>query len=213
MFTGLVLGVALVEELSPLSDGAKRLILNDLNGLLDKNKRKLGQSISINGVCLSLVDCERLAFDISNETLACTSLGSLKISDKVNIELSLKMGDELGGHLVSGHIDGVASVQSVEHDGDFCTVRFKISGASLHKLAPFIAAKGSIAVNGVSLTVNDVLDTNESCIFSVMLIPQTLLQTNLGSLERGSSVNIEIDLIARYLGRITKIIGATHVEG
>lgn len=155
----------------------------------------LGESIAVNGACLTVVADHGGTFeaDVSAETLAKTTLGELLPGAEVNLERSLKVGDRLGGHLVAGHVDGVARVLDITASGDARQIAFEAPEA----LAPFIAAKGSVAIDGVSLTVNGV----EGRRFEVMLIPHTLAVTNLKHLGPGSRVNLEVDLVARYVVR------------
>ncbi|NCN27746.1 riboflavin synthase [bacterium] len=204
MFTGLVLGLAHVKEFA-LNEGVAKLSL--LCSQLELFSVKLGGSVSVNGVCLSVVTKQSvlggvlLSFDVSEETLTRSNLGSLRLESKVHVEASLKMGDELGGHLVSGHVDGKASVLNKSLRGQYVILNFQVAPQSLEKIAPFLIEKGSIAIDGVSLTVNSVeedLKKRES-VFSVMLIPETLKKTNFGDLEPGDQVNLEADMLAKYV--------------
>ncbi len=156
----------------------------------------LGASIACNGICLSVVARTpgRLAFEASNETLDRTTLGEWHVGTRVNLERALRVGDELGGHLVSGHVDGVGRIVSVTPDGD--SRRLVIEAG--RELARSIAGKGSITVDGVSLTVNEVDEAK----FGVNIIPLTLAATSLGAAKAGDPVNLEIDLIARYVARL-----------
>jgi riboflavin synthase len=155
-----------------------------------------GASIACNGVCLSVVEkgADWLQFEASAETLSCTTLADWKAETPVNLERPLRIGDELGGHLVSGHVDGVAVLIDSRPDGESLRLGFRAPSA----LRRFIAAKGSVAVDGVSLTVNEV----EGERFGVNIIPITRRATNLGRLAPGARVNLEIDLLARYLARL-----------
>jgi riboflavin synthase len=160
----------------------------------------LGSSIACDGCCLSVVtvraDGDGAAFtvDVSNETLSKTTLGDWQVGRLVNLERALKAGDELGGHIVSGHVDGVASVLDMRPDGESLRVLFELPD----HLAPYAAPKGSIALNGTSLTVNEVSGNR----FGVNLIPVTLTDTTWGRTKPGDAVNVEIDLFARYVARI-----------
>lgn len=156
----------------------------------------LGASICCNGACLSVVDRQAgwFAVDASAETLARTTLGTWRAGTKVNLERALKVGDELGGHLVSGHVDGLAKLVDRASDGGSLRMTFE----ALTELARLIASKGSVAIDGVSLTVNEV----EGSRFGINLIPITLRETNLGERETGDSVNLEIDPLARYVARL-----------
>jgi len=165
----------------------------------------IGASIACDGCCLTVTGIATgsddfatvFSVDVSNETLAHTTLGTWGRGRKINLERSLTPSSELGGHMVTGHVDGVASILTREKDGD--SVRFMIQVDD--DLAKFIAAKGSVALNGVSLTVNDV-ETNQ---FGINLIPHTLEVTTWGDLAAGDHVNLEVDLLARYVARITEI--------
>lgn len=156
----------------------------------------IGDSISVNGACLTAIELDENSFaaDVSNETLDCTTLGKLDVGSKVNLERSLTPSSALGGHLVTGHVDGVAEVIARNEDARSTRFEFRVPTA----LSKYIAAKGSICVNGISLTVN----TAEADQFSVNIIPHTAEQTTLGEAKIGSQVNIEIDLLARYVERL-----------
>jgi len=158
----------------------------------------IGDSICVQGVCLTVTSLTGNAFtaDVSHETLSLTTLGELQVNSSVNLEPSLRVGDPLGGHLVSGHIDGVARVTALAKDGDSLRLTFDVP----HELARYIARKGSVAVDGVSLTVNEVAGTT----FGVNLIPHTQAVTTLGRLKVGARVNLEVDPIARYVERLTQ---------
>ncbi len=159
---------------------------------------KIGDSISISGVCLTMLEPDATGFsaDLSVETLEKTSLGNRRPGDSVNLELAMRASDRLGGHMVSGHVDGLARLISRIEDGR--SERFLFE--SDHNLARFIASKGSVCLDGVSLTVNDVDDNR----FSICIIPHTLEVTTLGGLAAGEDVNLEVDLIARYLDRLSQ---------
>jgi riboflavin synthase len=191
MFTGLVESLAEVHSISPVGP-AVRLVVSDAQ---ISQRSEIGASIAINGCCLTVVEIDgpRLGFDAGSETLSRTNLGELQPAMRVNLETSLRLGDELGGHLVSGHIDGVGVVAAREEEGPWCTMRFSAPRHLMHQLA----SKGSIAVDGVSLTLVDVTDDQ----FSVALIPHTLRVTTLGDRLVGSRVNLETDLLAKYVER------------
>ncbi|QEX16766.1 riboflavin synthase subunit alpha [Hypericibacter terrae] len=193
MFTGIITDLGKVRERAP---GAVTKLVIETR--YDTAAIDLGASVACNGVCLSVVEKGPgwLAFEASNETLDVTTLGGWQVGTKVNLERALRLGDELGGHLVSGHVDGVGTIKSVRQDGG--SVRLTISAPKA--LARFIAPKGSIAMDGVSLTVNEVAGVD----FGVNLIPITLDATNLGSAHEGDRVNLEIDMMARYLARLTE---------
>ena len=159
---------------------------------------KIGDSISISGVCLTMLEPDATGFsaDLSVETLDKTSLGNRRPGDKVNLELAMRASDRLGGHMVSGHVDGLARLVSRTEDGRSERFLFETD----RSLARFIASKGSACLDGVSLTVNDVDDNR----FSICIIPHTLTVTTLGSLAEDEVVNLEVDLIARYLDRLNQ---------
>lgn len=193
MFTGIVEEQGTVAALTQGdSDGVRLTILGGPRMAV----LAVGQSIAVNGVCLTVIQREATTFttDLSPETLTRTTLGEMKPQERVNLELPLKVGDYLGGHFVTGHVDGVGRVVRCESAGD--SLRMWIGFPP--SLAMYIAPKGSIAIDGVSLTVVDV--SQES--FSVCLIPHTLAVTTLGSKKPGSLTNLEVDLLSRYLERL-----------
>ncbi len=198
MFTGIVSAVGNIESATP-SEGGKRLRVNSAG--LDLADAVLGESIAVNGACLTVIALHDHAFDadVSQETLACTA--GFAQGARVNLERALKLADRLGGHLVSGHVDGAGSVVSVTAAGDNRVIRFTAPNG----IARYIARKGSVAINGVSLTVNEVSGME----FSVNLIPHTLAHTNLGDLAAGSRVNIEVDTVARYVERLQSFGAST----
>lgn len=192
MFSGIVADIGTIDKAED-RDGGLRLVIGARElGLEDV---ELGDSIAVNGVCLTVVDKEDDSFtvDVSRETLDCT-VGLDQADARVNLEKALRLSDRLGGHLVSGHVDGVGEVVSFTDLGE----SWRLSIQAPQALAKYIAAKGSITVNGVSLTVNRV----SGMAFEVNLIPHTLAATTLGTLQKGSRVNLEIDLIARYVERM-----------
>ena len=164
---------------------------------IDISNLKMGASIAINGVCLTAMEYDDNCFsvEVSNETLSVTNLGLLNMNDQVNIERSLKLGDSIDGHFVFGHVDEVAEVSSIQKDGAAKVITFKVET----KNTSFLARKGSIAINGVSLTVIQVLEDA----FEVTIIPHTLEKTIMDSYRIGSKVNIEYDMLARYVESIT----------
>jgi riboflavin synthase len=193
MFTGIIQAIGDIKRVSQ-TDGDAKLLIG--SGSLDLGDVAVGDSIAVNGVCLTAVRLEADAFEVhvSRETLSCTvGLDTLR---PVNLEKALRYSDRLGGHLVSGHVDGVGQVVRFEAVGDCWLLAVRAP----HLLSRFIAVKGSIAVDGVSLTVNEV----ERDTFSVNLIPHTLEVTTLRHLGIGSRVNLEIDLIARYVERMAQ---------
>ena len=193
MFTGIIQSKGSIKEIFSSSDGA-RLKIN--TNALDLSDSKVGDSIAIDGVCLTVTELTESSFtaDISNETLTCTTFSALKQGKNVNLERSLRVNQGIDGHLVSGHVDGIGAVNSIEKDGD--SVRIKIEVQD--NIIKYIAKKGSICINGVSLTVNSV----ENNFFDVNIVPHTLSATTLGDLSLQSNVNIEIDQIARYVERL-----------
>jgi riboflavin synthase len=193
MFTGIVAGLGECVAFARAGTGA-RLAVRSPVSLASQN---LGDSIAINGACLTVVSLNRDCFeaDLSAETLACTTLGTLKPGIPVNLELALRLGDALGGHLVTGHVDGVGGVIEATPQGAMLGLTLRCPP----DLARYIATKGSITVDGVSLTVNLVAwDT-----FTVQIIPHTLEKTLIGSYRPGTAVNLEVDLLARYVERMS----------
>jgi riboflavin synthase len=190
MFTGIITDVGRVVAVEPRGD--TRFVIETA---YDAASIPVGASIAHNGVCLTVVETGegRYAIEASAETLGCTTLGDWRVGTPVNLERSLRMGDELGGHLVFGHVDGVGEVVSRTPEGD--SVRFVFLAPEA--LAPMIAVKGSIAVDGVSLTVNEV----EGSRFGVNIIAHTQSATNFGELAVGDRVNLEVDMLARYVAR------------
>lgn len=191
MFTGLVESLGRV--VTALPEGAGLRLAVDAGDTA--TGVAIGDSICVSGCCLSVVRLEggHLEFQLGPETLARTTLGGLRPGAAVNLERSLRLTDRLGGHLVTGHVDGVGGLVSLARDGDWVTCRFAAAPA----LMPQMAAKGSVAVDGVSLTVVDVAADS----FSVALIPHTLACTTLGTLTPGVLVNLETDLVAKYVDR------------
>ena len=164
---------------------------------------RLGDSIAVNGVCLTVsrLDSEVLEFDVSNETLDRTNLGQLKAENRVNLEASLSAESLFGGHLVVGHVDGLATLMNVKESMRSVWMEFKVASS----LASFLAEKGSLALDGVSLTINQIRDEEDGVWVSVNVIPHTLAMTTLGHLVCGDGVNVEVDLVARYLQRARQV--------
>jgi riboflavin synthase len=193
MFTGIIKATGEVGQIVPRGGDMRLTIRSDG---LPWNEFEVGESISVNGVCLTAVDFEQGGFltDVSVETLNVTALEGLTIGDKVNLEPSLALGERLGGHLVSGHVDCVGTIRGRESDAR--SVRLDIEIPAQYRR--YVARKGSVCIDGVSLTVNEVSDN----VFSVNIIPHTADVTIIGGYQVGTSVNIEVDLLARYLERL-----------
>ncbi|MEE2746347.1 MAG: riboflavin synthase [Pseudomonadota bacterium] len=191
MFTGIISDLGTVKSVTKRSE--TRIVI-DTN--LDAAKMAIGASICCSGACLTIVDRENGCFsaDVSNETLSKTTIGSWNSGTKVNLEQPLRAMDELGGHIVSGHVDGLAKIVAIEESGDSLVFSFRCEDVLRH----FIAAKGSVAIDGVSLTVNKVLKET----FTVNIIPHTQKCTTFGDAIVGEELNLEIDQIARYVGRL-----------
>ena len=191
MFTGLVEATAQVRSVEPDGDGVRLEVETPLAAELAH-----GDSIAVNGVCLTAVEPDggRFRADVMAETLRRSSLGPLGAGDEVNVELALRAGDRLGGHMVQGHVDGTGTVESVVEEGFARVVRI----AADPDLLRYVVEKGSIAVDGVSLTVASVDDTG----FSVSLIPETLERTTLGRAAPGRMVNLEVDVLAKYVEKL-----------
>ncbi|HUI59225.1 MAG TPA: riboflavin synthase [Steroidobacteraceae bacterium] len=193
MFTGIVQDLGRVQSLEQRGGDVRMVIRCEQ---LDPARWAIGDSICVQGCCLTAIEIVDRSFaaDVSRETLSLTTLGELRPGAAVNLEPSLRAGDALGGHLVSGHVDGVARIESIS--GDARSQRLRI--AVPQELARYIARKGSVALDGVSLTVNEV----DGAVFGVNIIPHTQAVTTLGSLTVGSRVNLEVDQVARYLERL-----------
>ena len=198
MFTGIVTDIGTVRRIERCNGGATLTIAT----AYDTAAIALGASIGCAGVCLTATALRPGEFtaDASAETLACSTVGEWREGARINLEQAMKLGDEMGGHLVLGHVDGVARLVGRQPDGD--SVRFTIEAPN--ELAPFIASKGSVALDGVSLTVNAV----EGPVFGVNIIPHTLAHTTFGDAGPGTRMNLEIDLIARYVQRLLQTRGA-----
>lgn len=195
MFTGIITALGTLREVLPVGGGHDmRLVIGVSPDFL--KGAELGCSIACSGICLTAVELngDSFAVDASAETLSRTTMGGWKAGGRVNLERSLKLGDELGGHLVSGHVDGVGKVASATPENASVRWRFQVP----RDLARLIAVKGSVAIDGVSLTVNEVDDES----FGVNIIPHTTAVTSFGTLQPGDGVNIEIDTLARYVARL-----------
>ena len=195
MFTGLIQNIGVVKSHSD-EGGDRRFVIETE---MDMGRVEMGASIACSGACMTVVDKGEgwFAIDVSGESLSKTVLESWEAGVKVNLEPSLKMGDELGGHIVSGHVDGVARLLSIEEEGG--SHRLKIQAPD--ELAKFIAAKGSVTLDGISLTVNEV----EGGVFGVNIIPHTWAHTTLSERQEGDGLNIEIDMLARYVARMLEV--------
>lgn len=193
MFTGIVTDIGIISSLDQQGDLRARITTGyDTTGI------EMGASIASDGVCLTVVDLGHDWYDvqISAETVNMTNLGAWTVGKRVNLERALKVGDELGGHIVSGHVDGVAEVISIVDEGDSTRVQLRAPD----DLARFIASKGSVALNGTSLTVNEV----QGNIFGINFIPHTKDVTTWGDIALGDAVNLEIDTLARYVSRLAE---------
>jgi riboflavin synthase len=201
MFTGIILAIGQIAAIQA-KGGDCRLTID--TGVLSLKDCQLGDSIAVNGVCLTAVELgvQHFCADVSNETLSRTILKSAKVGTQVNLELALMPTSRLGGHIVSGHVDGIGKV--IEKKSDARSIRFTVKAPD--NLAKYIAEKGSICINGISLTVNNV----DGAAFSVNIVPHTLQETTLGSTEAGTEVNLEVDLLARYLERLMVGDAAAH---
>jgi riboflavin synthase len=193
VFTGLVLGLGRIASVERSDDGVRLTVATPVAGELGE-----GDSIAVNGVCLTAVSIDGGSFsaEVMNETLAHSSLAGVDAGTEVNLELPLRAGDRLGGHVVQGHVDGVGKVVGLRDDG---FARFVEIEAPVDVLR-YIVRKGSIAVDGVSLTVADLDDSS----FTVSLIPETLERTNLGRAEPGTRVNLEVDVLAKYVEKLVR---------
>ncbi len=199
MFTGIITDIGKVLELEQRGDLRARIGCRYAPASID-----IGASIACNGVCLTAIatgDAPQNWFDaeISAESVSKTNIGDWVVGSAINLERSLKVGDELGGHIVSGHVDGVAEVTDITDEGDSTRVTFSAPS----ELAKFIAPKGSVALNGTSLTVNEVAGAT----FGVNFIPHTKVATNWGQVNKGDRINLEIDTLARYVARLNEYAG------
>ena len=201
MFTGIITDIGTIRSAEQRGD--LRLVIETA---YDITSIAIGASIACSGACLTVVDKgpHWFAVDMSAESVACTAPGMWVAGGRLNLERAMKIGDELGGHIVTGHVDGVGEVLGVCPEGDSHRIGIRVP----ESIAPYVAAKGSITVDGVSLTVNDVRDTEDGTHFSVNIIPHTAAMTTLGALAAGSHVNLEIDILARYLARMQTRLSA-----
>lgn len=203
MFTGIITDVGTIARVETLSD--TRVVVRSA---YDPETVDLGASISCSGVCLTVIDKGSdaaghwFAFDVSGETISRTAQGQWSEGRRLNLERALKLGEELGGHIVTGHVDGIGEIASVTDEGGSKRVKI-IAGP---EIAPFVAPKGSITLDGVSLTVNEVEDEPGKVIIGVNIIPHTATVTTFDQLAAGQPINIEIDVLARYLGRMKSFL-------
>lgn len=204
MFTGIVESIGKVESLERIQDEWR---LSLAAGDLDLSDVKLGDSIAVSGCCLTVVELSNTGFsaDVSNETLRCTTLGELKPGARVNLEKAMLASDRFGGHIVSGHVDGVGELISSANEGKSIKLVFAVP----ENLTKYIAAKGSICIDGTSLTVNEV----EGRQFAINIIPHTQEETVSGAYQPGQKVNLEVDLIARYLEKLFSGSDGKHADG
>jgi len=195
MFTGIILAIGKITQIEQKAGDVRLSIDTGKLSLADAN---LGDSIAVNGICLTAVELSAHGFvaDVSNETLSRTNLKNASSGTPVNLELALTPQTRLGGHIVSGHVDGLATL--VERKADGRSFRFKFKAPD--ELAKYIAEKGSICINGISLTINSV----DGALFSVNVVPHTLKETTLGEIKVGDKINLEVDLLARYMERLMK---------
>ena len=199
MFTGIISAVGKIVQLEE-KQGDKRLSID--TGNLSLDDVCLGDSIACNGVCLTAVEITEQGFiaDVSLETLSLTTIGNWEIGSPINLEKAMQASDRFGGHIVSGHVDGIGEVVSLHEDAR--SWRFRMAAPA--ELARYIAHKGSITVDGISLTVNHV----DSAEFELNIVPHTMVNTIMSEYKQGTKVNLEVDLIARYLERLSSIDGA-----
>ncbi len=197
MFTGIITDIGTVASATARAGSDLRL---EIATAYDLASVAIGASIACSGVCLTVVgkSADRFAVDVSGETISRTAHAMWAPGARLNLERALKVGDELGGHIVTGHVDAIGTIVSAEKTAG----SLALIVAAPASLAPFIAAKGSVCVDGVSLTVNSVQDTAEGAHFALNIIPHTAEWTNLGSASAGREVNLEIDVLARYLQRM-----------
>lgn len=195
MFTGIIQAIGEIRLVESIGGDAR---LRIGVGELSLESVALGDSIAVSGVCLTVIEfaADEFAADVSKETLQLTTLGDARVGGRVNLEPSLTLASPLGGHLVSGHVDGIGAVASLRPDARSTRIDFEMPGG----LSRYVAKKGSIAIDGTSLTVNEVEDRK----FSVNIVPHTLERTIMGGYEPGMRVNLEVDLVARYLERLTQ---------
>ena len=195
MFTGLVEMIGSIRSIED-NDGISQFTIALDAKLLEA---KFGDSIAVNGCCLTVTKIfdDAYAFDVSRETLRVSNLGQLKVGDSVNLERAMRLGDRLGGHLVSGHVDGLGTIETINAAGDGWEVAVRLN----HELSRYVIAKGSICLDGISLTVNQLKDEAKSSLIYLMIIPATLQETTLSQLKPGWQMNVEVDMMAKFLER------------
>jgi riboflavin synthase len=200
LFTGLIERTGQVIALMPAHQHAKEISQLIVDPGAAKYKVKLGDSVAINGCCLTVVsnDLNMLKFDISSETLTKTSLGLLHPDDAVNLERAMALGDRLGGHMVAGHVDTTGKILKIERNKDGWFIQINIPKS----YSKYIISKGSICIDGISLTVNSLTDTEVGCLIDLMIIPKTIETTTISAMGVGQPVNIEVDLIGKYMERL-----------
>lgn len=203
MFTGIITDIGTIVAVEHRGDRHVRITC-----AYDMSTIDIGASIACSGACMTVVELgpDWFAIDISQESVSRTAPGRWEVGGRLNLERSLRVGDELGGHIVTGHVDGVGTIATLAVEGD--SHRMEIRAPA--ELAPYLAAKGSIAVDGISLTVNSVTDQpDRSALFGLNIIPHTFAVTTLGARAVGDGVNLEIDVLARYLGRMEQLRALT----
>ncbi len=205
MFTGLVRESASVVAFESISKNLWKI--ECLTKIPEANLWPLGASIALNGICLTLIQSQatpngqKISFEASTETLERTNLSDIKVGNKIHIEPSLKVGDSLGGHWVLGHVDGCGIISQLEMRGDCLFLEISIKGLDRKRIAPYIVDKGSIAVDGVSLTVNSLVDLTDETRFTLLLIPHTLKVTNFMNLKLNGRINLEADVLGKFSAR------------
>ena len=199
MFTGIISNIGRIVEVDPRGD--LRVTIETGN---DTSDLAIGASVACSGVCLTVVAKApgQFSVDVSGETQGCTAAGQWTAGRRLNLERALKVGDELGGHIVTGHVDAVGRIESVASDGDSTRIAISVS----KDIAPFVAPKGSICLDGVSLTVNTVADSADGAEFTINIIPHTASWTTFDTASVGDEINIEIDVLARYLARMKQVL-------
>lgn len=201
MFTGIITDIGTIEAVEQRGDLRLRIGTRYDTGSID-----MGASIACSGACLTVVETgpDWFAVDVSGETVARTATGLWTQGARLNLERALRVGDELGGHIVTGHVDGVGTIVSADPVGDSIALVVRVPEA----LAPYLAAKGSVSLDGISLTVNTVEDRADGTVIGLNIIPHTAEMTTLDALAPGRALNIEIDVLARYLGRMEELKNA-----